>query len=143
MDQIVKPSAQHVQSYTAFDVETPNRYQHSICSIGLVHVEPGKEPISVFYLINPEEAFDEANISIHGIRPADVKDAPTFLEVWDRISDWFTNGIVVAHNAAFDLSILQKTLERHELPVPDFYYTCTFEKAKKHIPFGTVLLAIL
>ena len=79
MDQTVKAGATHVQGYTAFDVETPNRQQHSICSIGLVYVEPGQEPISVYYLVNPEEPFDEANISIHGIRPADVKDAPIFL----------------------------------------------------------------
>ncbi|MEN6637509.1 MAG: 3'-5' exonuclease [Clostridiaceae bacterium] len=135
MDQTVKAGAPHIQGYTAFDVETPNRQQHSICSIGLVHVGPGKEPICVYYLVNPEETFDEANISIHGIRPADVKDAQFFLEIWDQISDWFTNGIVVAHNAAFDLSVLQKTLERHELPVPNIYCICTFEKAKKHIPF--------
>ncbi len=146
MDQTVKAGATHVQGYTAFDVETPNWQQHSICSIGLVHVESGQDPISIYYLVNPEEAFDEANISIHGIRPADVKDAPIFLEVWNQISDWFTNGIVVAHNATFDLSVLQKTLERHELPVPDFYYTCTFEKAKKHIPyeqFGSYKLNLL
>lgn len=122
-----------VNAYTAVDVETPNHYSRSVCSIGLVHVEPGKEPVCRHYLVNPEDEFDGMNISIHGICPSDVEDAPALLQIWEEISPWFSNGILLAHNATFDLSVIQSSLERYELPVPDMYYICTLQKARKHI----------
>lgn len=120
-------------AYTAVDVETPNHYGRSICSIGIVHIELGAEPICQYYLVNPEDEFDGINISIHGIRPSDVENAPTLPEIWEGISRWFSNGILIAHNATFDLSVIQAALERYELPVPDMYYICTLQKARKHI----------
>lgn len=120
-------------AYTAVDVETPNRYGRSICSIGIVHVEPGAEPVCLHYLVNPEDEFDGINISIHGIHPEDVEREKTFPQVWEEISPWFSNGILLAHNAVFDLSVIQRSLERYELPVPDLYYVCTLQKARRHI----------
>ncbi|MEG0834691.1 MAG: exonuclease domain-containing protein [Christensenellaceae bacterium] len=120
-------------AYTAVDVETSNHYGRSICSIGLVHVEPGAKPVCRHYLVNPEDEFDGMNISIHGIRPSDVEGALTLPQIWEEISPWFSNGILLAHNATFDLSVIQRSLERYELPAPDMYYICTLQKARKHI----------
>lgn len=121
-----------VKRYTVFDVETPNRYQRSICSIGLVHIEEGSDPVYKYFLVNPEDHFDEENIRIHSINARDVEHEATFPEIWAEISEWFTNGLIIAHNASFDIPVIHKMLNQYHMPIPDFYYICTMQKAKKH-----------
>lgn len=59
-----------LERYTAVDVETPNRNNDSICSIGIVHMEYGAPVYRREFLVNPREHFDDYNIKIHGITPA-------------------------------------------------------------------------
>ena len=121
-------------TFTAIDVETPNRYSRSICSIGLVHVDEAGEPIRLHYLVNPEDDFDGINISIHGIRPEYVENEPTLATIWPEIEPYFSDGLVVAHNALFDLPVMRRALERHEIYAEHWRYLCTLEKARRHIP---------
>lgn len=132
--------------YTFFDVETPNSSNNSICSIGIIHLEVNEIVFSKEYLVNPEARFDNVNMGIHGITPRMVEQAPVFPQVWEEIKDYFTNAVVVAHNAAFDLNVLTKTLLTYDIAVPEFCYICTLEKARKHIPkekYGSYKLNIL
>lgn len=121
------------ENYAVFDVETPNQRNDSICSIGIIHVADSIIVNSHEYLVNPEASFGQRNIDIHHIIPSMIKDAPLFPVVWNQIEHYFTNGIVVAHNAHFDLTVLAKTLQRYDIPVPDMYYICTCTLARKHI----------
>ncbi len=43
---------------------------------------------------------------IHGISAEMLKDAPSFSDVWPAIESIMSNAIVVAHNAAFDMSFM-------------------------------------
>lgn len=74
-----------LERYTAVDVETPNRNNDSICSIGIVHMEYGAPVYRREFLVNPREHFDDYNIKIHGITPIMVENAPLFPEVWAEI----------------------------------------------------------
>lgn len=120
-----------ISTYTVFDVETPNSRNDSICSIALVHVEEGTVTSEEYYLVNPEDVFDDFNIGIHHITKAMVRNQPKFPEIWTKISGYFTNGIVIAHNANFDLSVLSKALQGSMLDIPDFSYLCTMKLSKK------------
>lgn len=120
-------------SYTAFDVETPNRNNNSMCSIGLVHVENGIVTFQREYLVNPEADFDYGNVLIHGITEDMVYDAPTFPQVWKEISPFF-DGLLIAHNATFDLSVVKSSLDRNDLIIPEMYYVCTVQLSRRHIP---------
>jgi DNA polymerase-3 subunit epsilon len=121
-------------TYTAIDVETPNRYSRSICSIGVVHAEPGREAVCGHWLVNPEDDFDGVNISIHGIRPEDVEGEPTLETLWPELEGYFSNGLLIAHNALFDLPVMRRALERHGIYAESWRYLCTLEKARRHIP---------
>ncbi len=123
-----------ISTYTAVDVETPNGKNDSLCSIGIVRMEYGVVVFSKEYLVNPEDRFDEFNISIHGITPDMVKDAPCFPEVWKEISHWFEEGVVVAHSAQFDLHVICSALASYGLPIPEIHYGCTLRKSQRHIP---------
>ena len=71
-----------LERYTAVDVETPNRNNDSIRSIGIVRMEYGTPVYRREFLVNPHEHFDDYNIKIHGITPEMVRNAPTFAEIW-------------------------------------------------------------
>ena len=81
------PQADKVSSdglITFLDVETPNRHNDRICSIGIVQTDMRGDVVnSLSRLVNPEEPFDDICMSIHGIAPIDVKGAPSFAELWD------------------------------------------------------------
>jgi len=119
--------------FTVIDVETPNASQNSICSIAILHIEDNQITFAKEYLINPEARFDNMNMSIHHITPQMVENAPTFPSIWNDIKHFFTNGVVVAHNATFDLRVITKTLASYDIAVPDFQYICTLKKARRNI----------
>lgn len=119
-----------LKSYTVIDIETPNSNNDSICSIALISVVDDIVASKDYYLVNPEDSFSYFNINLHGITNSMVKDQPTFKEIWSKIERNFTNGIIVAHNATFDLSVISKTLRKYDIEVPDFYYVCTMKLAQ-------------
>lgn len=120
--------------FTVLDIETPNALQNSICSIAILHIENNQITYSKEFLINPEAKFDNMNMSIHHITPKMVENAPTFPSIWNDIKHFCTNGVVIAHNATFDLRVISKTLANYDIAVPTFQYICTLKKARRHIP---------
>lgn len=60
--------------------------------------------------------------------PQDTANAPTFDQLWDEIRPYLEGRILVAHNAAFDLSVLETILEHYGLESPDVLgWACTYE----------------
>jgi len=62
------------------------------------------------HYINPGRSIPEEVIRIHGISDADVKDAPRFADIADDFLDFIKGGILVIHNAAFDLGFIMHEL---------------------------------
>ncbi len=122
-----------ITKFTVVDVETPNSYNNSICSIAIIHVEDKQIVYSKSFLVNPEAIFDDFNISIHHVTPKMVENAPTFPVIWNEIKHFFTNGIVIAHNATFDLNVIGKCLVNYDMAIPDFSYLCTLKIARKYM----------
>lgn len=119
--------------YTFFDIETPNRRNDRICSIGLVQTnEHGSTVRSDYILIDPESRFDESNMSVHGISPLVVSGAPTFPQAWEsRIAPFLAGPLLSAHNAAFDLAVLAKTMQAYRFEMPPIEYACTMAMAQR------------
>lgn len=93
------------------DVETATRSNDTICAIGSIIVK-NDTTTSLYSLINPKTHI--TNTSIHGISDADVSDAPTLGEYWPTIANLIGNDfIVVGHNVAFDISVLNKDLNNY------------------------------
>ncbi|MGL4763062.1 MAG: exonuclease domain-containing protein [Sarcina sp.] len=110
----------------AIDFETANEFHDKACSIGIAIYENGEINLSKEFLINPETYFNKTNISIHGITEDMVKDAPTFPTVWKNIFDMIdSRTLVIAHNAAFDIRLLQKLVAIYKCEFKDFDYLCT------------------
>lgn len=124
-----------MSKFVFFDVETPNRNNDRISSIGLIVVESGKVIYEACHLVNPETQFDRFNIQLTGITPNRVKDAPNFKKLWDEIGLFFDGAILVAHNATFDLSVLTMLFTHYGLEVPRFNYICTLDLSRRFLRY--------
>jgi len=102
--------------FVALDVETANPDLSSICQVGIVSFE-GSSGVAATWqrLINPEDFFDEWNVSIHGISEGDVRDAPTLPQLFTDLQGLIENQIVVSHTS-FDRIALGRAFEKYGLP---------------------------
>lgn len=110
----------------AIDFETANGNPSSACKLAAVVVR-GSEIVSEHcWLIRPPRMFfSPRNIAVHGIRPQDVRDAPTMEEVWTELSQVIDGQVLVAHNARFDMGVLVASLLAHDIACPEIEFTCT------------------
>ena len=137
---VVGAEGQHVeerkgQRYIVFDVETPNRYNDRMSAIGISVVGGGQIVEEMFSYINPEEPFDDFNTQLTGISAETVADAPTFPELWRRIEGMMGSGILVAHNAPFDLGVLKKCLQDYGIQWKRrVQYCCTVQIGRGVLP---------
>jgi DNA polymerase-3 subunit epsilon len=121
--------------FTAIDFETANRRKDSACQLAAVTVRNGDIVDERMWMIRPDPFFfSPSNIRIHGIRPADVEDQPTFAALWDDIASFLADDCLIAHNAAFDLGVLLGCLSRHGIPTPEMHFSCTRLIAKETWP---------
>jgi len=131
------PSLDEVNGATciAIDFETANSRRASPCSIGMTWFDDIRILKTAHRLICPKELdFDGINISIHGIHPEDVEDEPEFPEIWQELMPHMTGRVILAHNAAFDMSVLRATLELYGLPWPEISYLCTVKISRQIWP---------
>ena len=116
----------------AIDFETANERRDSACAVGLAWIEAGRIVQRESRLIRPPELrFSPGNIRIHGILPADVRDQPTCAEVLEEFLPDLSDGIILAHNAGFDMAVLVASMAACGRPVPDLTYLCTLQIARR------------
>jgi DNA polymerase-3 subunit epsilon len=63
-----------------------------------------------FYL-NPERESHEDALKVHGISNEFLRDKPKFAQVADELVEYLAGAEIIIHNAAFDVSFLDKELE--------------------------------
>lgn len=115
-------------NFIALDVETAVGKRWSICQIGLAIVENGIIIKTISKLVKPpQNEYSPWNIRVHGILPEMTENEPEFPEIWKEIYPLLEDQKLVAHNAAFDISCLQQTLEYYNLSIPKFECDCTYK----------------
>ena len=85
--------------------------------------------------MDPEQSFDWFNTKLTGIDARTVAGAPTFPELWKKIEPILSSGVLVAHNASFDMGVLKKCLKDYNIQwkstVP---YCCTVQIGRRVLP---------
>lgn len=121
--------------YIVFDTETPNYANNRMSAIGICIVENAEIVREFATLVNPETHFDGFNIELTGITPEAVKTAPTFPQLWETVAPIFDDGILIAHNAPFDMGVLAKCLHAYGIAwKPYAQYACTVKMSKACFP---------
>jgi len=127
----MKTPAQNAMNFVALDFETANASRASACALGMTVVENGVVSTTKQWLIRPPEMrFDFFNIGIHGITPEMVRDQPEFNQLWPELQPYLSQYPIVAHNAAFDMSVVRHTLDLYGLKYPETSYLCSVLLAK-------------
>lgn len=123
------------ERYIAFDVETPNSANHRMSAIGVTVVEDGAIVEEFATLVNPECRFDPFNIHLTGITPAMAAEAPTFPQLWPTLEPILDSGLLLAHNAPFDMGVLCKCLAGYGIPWKRWVsYACTCQMGRRCFP---------
>jgi DNA polymerase-3 subunit epsilon len=100
--------------FVAIDIETANPDMSSICQIGIAEFYDGNLVGEWSTLIDPEDYFDEVNISIHGIEPRMVKGQPKLPDIAGTLRGYLENGISVCHTH-FDRVALARAFAKYKL----------------------------
>jgi len=103
--------------FIAIDVETANPDMASICQIGLARYEGGLLTEEWKSYIDPEDYFDDINISIHGIDESTVKGAPVLAQISQQLHGFLDNRVAVCHTH-FDRVAIQQAFEKYRIRHP-------------------------
>lgn len=118
--------------FVAVDVETANRRRGSVCSLAAVRVRSGRIVEQFSTLVRPPvPGFETMNVRVHGIRETDVADAPGWPAVHERLTEFVGNDVVVAHNAAFDASVLREACLAAGITTPRLPFLCSRRLAEE------------
>jgi DNA polymerase-3 subunit epsilon len=123
-------------NFVSIDFETAKYSRESACSVGLVKFINGKKTDFFYSLIRPPSLYIRPDFTeIHGLTVDDVKDAPTFADIWESAVKPFTGGLpLAAHNAQFDMGVLRAALEWYEIEIPSQPYFCTLKLSRRAWP---------
>jgi DNA polymerase III epsilon subunit len=90
--------------------------------------------------IQPDGPLAKASIAIHGITPADLKDAPRFRDVLDEFEDFIGQDVLLAHSAVNEMDFLNFEYARvgrcgfDEVIFSDSDFVCTQELSRRFFP---------
>ncbi|HEX5737584.1 MAG TPA: DNA polymerase III subunit epsilon [Hydrogenophaga sp.] len=71
---------------------------------------------NLHFYVNPERDSHEDALKVHGISNEFLRDKPKFAAIADELLDYLRDAELIIHNAPFDMSFLNKELERMGRP---------------------------
>jgi DNA polymerase-3 subunit epsilon len=85
-----------------------------IIAFGALPVEEGRVRLdrAAFGLVRPTRAMAESAIRVHGLRAADLADAPLLAHGLDPLLEAMTGRVLVAHHAGIERAFLTRALRR-------------------------------
>ncbi|MFV5695808.1 PolC-type DNA polymerase III [Flavobacterium sp. LB3P122] len=88
-----------------------------ILCIGAIVLQNNTIPLHhSFEVFIQQEHYDQATAKIHGILKEYVLDRPTELEALQHFLAFLGDSIIIAHHTIFDITMINKALERNGLP---------------------------
>jgi DNA polymerase-3 subunit epsilon len=97
---------------TGFDYENDR-----ILCIGAIVLQNNRISIQdSFEIFIEQEHYNQATAQIHGILKDFVLDRPNELEALEQFLVFLGDSIIIAHHTKFDVTMINKALERNELP---------------------------
>jgi DNA polymerase-3 subunit epsilon len=126
-----KPDFVRFTRFAAMDFETADYGRDSACAVAVVVAEEGNIVYKEYALIRPPRK-EFVFSYLHGITWQDVKDKPSFAEIWKKFQKQF-DGIdfVAAHNASFDRSVLHECCGKSGIMPPDKDFLCTMKLSRR------------
>ena len=128
-----------LDSFIAIDYETANSDYRSACALGVSIIEKGKVLETFESFIRPPKEFSEFdpfNVMIHGITPTQIKGAPTFDYLWEKLDKFNSKYKVpfVCHFSGFDIRVTEALLKHYGISFQEIRFYDTYTIARKLWP---------
>lgn len=120
-------------NFVTIDVETANANIGSICQIGMARFNNGVIADEWVSLIDPEDYFEEINISVHGIESHMVRGSPKLSEVAEQVDNYLRGSISVCHTH-FDRRAIGSAFTKYALPPIATTWLDSASVARRHWP---------
>ncbi len=117
-------------AYAVVDCETTGTdpATDEIVSLALVLLDPdGSETARRTWLVRPSCPIPAEATAVHGIGDEDVAGAPAFSDIAADVLDLLDRAVFAAHNAGFDLAMLQRSFAQAGLEYRPPAVACTLE----------------
>lgn len=100
----------------ALDFETANENLASACSLGLTIYIDGELVDNFEWCFKPHFRYNYfTNTHIHGIKEEDVINENEFVYYYEKLKEILEGAVLVAHNASFDISVLNELCDLYGL----------------------------
>lgn len=121
--------------FVVFDLETTglSPVTEKITEIGAVKIKNGEVVDRFSQFVNPGKPLSEEISNLTGITDAMLEDKPDETVVLPQFMEFVGNGVLVAHNAAFDMSFITAACERLGIEVNNSYID-TLDLARRIYP---------
>ncbi len=119
--------------YAVFDCETTGTdvTRDEIVSFAVLRLDAdGVETGRLTSLVRPTGEIPAEATAVHGIAAADVADAPAFADCADELRTFLADAVFVAHNAGFDLPMLQHAFAAVGFDYAPAAVACTLEASR-------------
>ncbi len=105
-------------TYIVFDIETTgfSFMEDRITEIGAVKIQGGEIVERYSQLVNPQRSIPEKVVALTGITEDMVRDKPAIDEVLPGFMAFVGDGVMVAHNAKFDVSFIRYACDQQGIP---------------------------
>ena len=122
-------------TYIVFDIETTgfSSIRDRIIEIGAVKVENGKITDRFSTFVNPERPIPFEITNLTSITDEMVMDSPTIESVLPQFLEFVGDGILVAHNAGFDVGFIEQNCRNQQID-RKFVYVDTVALARILLP---------
>lgn len=124
-----------MHEFVSIDFETANEQRRSACAVGMSRFDSCGQLVDTYYtLLHPHpdvDYFNPVNVWVHGVTQDDVRDAPHWSDVADKVSAFIGERPIVAHNMAFDGYVLSDLARLYGLSPLDNRRFCTVRLARK------------
>ncbi|MDR9854580.1 PolC-type DNA polymerase III [Paenibacillus sp. VCA1] len=127
-----KPIELKSATYVVFDIETTGLSitNSKITELAAVKMHEGKEIGRYATFVNPHEKIPYHIQQLTNITDEMVKDAPDLEPVLKEFVEFIGDGVLVAHNARFDVGFIQASLKQYGMPQLDNPALDTLELAR-------------
>lgn len=117
--------------YVAIDFETMDTWRASVCAVGCAVFEDGKLVDKYYSLVCPPSKNENYYcVQTHGLKYKDVRNSPTFDEVWQKVDDMIGDSPIVAHNAPFEKSCIDACADVYETK-SEYKYIDTLKECRR------------
>ncbi|WP_218081391.1 exonuclease domain-containing protein [Anthocerotibacter panamensis] len=114
-----------------------------ICEVAVLRAEPDGTTQVFSSLVNPGRPIRPQARAVHGLSDQDVSAAPYFAQLAPTLNHWFTDAVLIAHNAPFDTGFLAVEYALAQLQAPLLSVIDTLQLARRYFTFSRRNLGVI